>query len=175
MPVGRVVEVDIHSQDVVHSWWVPQLQGKFDAIPGRVNHTWFQAERTGTFLGQCGEFCGVYHAAMKAQVVSQTKSQYDAYVASLADELKLGKQQWTGVCAQCHGLQGEGGYGPPISTSSILVNDRALRELLENGQPGSKSIAVYMPPVGRGWSDSEFRSLEAYLKKNIYKGASSGG
>jgi cytochrome c oxidase subunit II len=175
VPVDRVVQVNIHAQDVVHSWWVPQLQGKFDAIPGKVNKTWFQAERTGTFLGQCGEFCGVYHAKMKAQVVSQTDGDYKAFLATLRDPLVLGKQQWTGVCAQCHGMQGEGGYGPPISTSSILVNDRALRELLEKGQAGRNNISVYMPPVGRGWSDFEFKSLEAYLKKSIYKGPSSGG
>src|SRR5919109_485546 len=59
VPVHRVVRVDIHSQDVDHSWWIPELQGKFDAIPGHRTHTWFKADREGTYRGRCGEFCGV--------------------------------------------------------------------------------------------------------------------
>ena len=72
-PVNRTVQVDITSQDVDHSWWIPELGGKFDAIPGHVTHTWFKADRVGTYRGQCGEFCGVYHAAMKAVVDVQSQ------------------------------------------------------------------------------------------------------
>ena len=64
-PVNRAVQVDIHSQDVDHSWWIPALGGKFDAIPGNPTKTWFKADQVGTYRGQCGEFCGVYHAAMQ--------------------------------------------------------------------------------------------------------------
>ena len=65
--------MDITSQDVDHSWWIPELGGKFDAIPGHVTHTWFKADRAGTYRGQCGEFCGVFHAAMKAVVKVQSQ------------------------------------------------------------------------------------------------------
>ena len=58
-PLNRTVRVDITSQDVDHSWWIPELGGKFDAIPGHMTHTWFKADRAGTYRGQCGEFCGV--------------------------------------------------------------------------------------------------------------------
>jgi cytochrome c oxidase subunit 2 len=55
VPVGRVVDLKVVAPDVIHSWWIPALGGKIQAIPGRVNHTWFMAERTGTFDGQCAE------------------------------------------------------------------------------------------------------------------------
>src|SRR4051795_3645699 len=61
-PVGRTVRVLINSADVDHSWWVPSLGGKFDAIPRHPTDTWFKAQRIGTYRGTCGEFCGVLHA-----------------------------------------------------------------------------------------------------------------
>ena len=67
-PVGVTVDLDIVSVDVAHSWWIPKLGGKFDAIPGYVNHTWFRLERAGIYRGQCAELCGRNHADMLAQV-----------------------------------------------------------------------------------------------------------
>src|SRR5438067_2483502 len=63
VPAHRDIKLVINSEDVDHSWWIPALQGKFDAIPGKTNHLWFRADRTGTFEGQCGEFCGYEHPA----------------------------------------------------------------------------------------------------------------
>jgi cytochrome c oxidase subunit 2 len=174
VPVNRVVRVSIHSQDVDHSWWVPAFGGKFDAIPHESTETWFQAERTGTYRGQCGEFCGAYHAEMKARVIVQREDQYDSWVQSQARQ-ELGRSEWTGVCAQCHGLTGQGGYGPAIANSSLLIQPESLRQLLRQGQNTSGDIAEYMPPVGRGWSERQFRALEEYLDREIYQGASSGG
>jgi len=68
VPEHRNVKLIINSGDVDHSWWIPALQGKFDAIPGKTNHLWFTADRTGTFEGQCGEFCGYEHPHMVATV-----------------------------------------------------------------------------------------------------------
>ena len=121
MPAHRVVSLDIHSQDVAHSWWIPELGGKFDAIPGHVNHTWFNADRMGTYRGQCGEFCGVYHARMAATVVAGSRSDYEAFVSSAQKPLVLGAAEWRGVCATCHGFTGKGGYGPNIQANSTLV------------------------------------------------------
>ena len=175
VPVHRVVRVDIHSQDVDHSWWIPALQGKFDAIPGAPSHTWFQADRIGTYPGQCGEFCGVYHAAMAARVVAGTKANYQAYLSSVQNPMTLGGQEWRGVCAACHGLSGKGGYGPNIQANSILVSPQGLRRLLVNGQNQLKPVSSYMPPVGRGWTHAQFRALMTYVKAHVYKAASSGG
>ena len=174
VPAHRVVKVDIYSNDVVHSWWIPALGGKFDAIPGRHNQTWFQADRLGVYRGRCGEFCGVFHAQMKAHVVAETPAAYQSWVSTKAT-VDLGHNQWVGVCAKCHGLQGEGGYGPNIVNNSLLVSPAGLRTLLVNGQNRIKPISSYMPPVAIGWTDKQFAALDIYLKRNIYKGSTSGG
>jgi cytochrome c oxidase subunit 2 len=173
-PVNRVVRVDIDSHDVDHSWWIPQLGGKFDAIPGQDTHTWFEADRIGTYKGRCGEFCGVLHAEMAAEVIVQSQSDYDSWLSS-QDELALGRAEWEGACAKCHGLTGRGGYGPAIFNSSILVSPQSLRQLLVNGRNQTDPVQNYMPPVGRGWNEKQFAALEAYLKQSIYKGQASGG
>jgi cytochrome c oxidase subunit 2 len=173
-PLDRVVRVDIYSHDVDHSWWIPQLGGKFDAIPGRETHTWFQANQVGTYKGRCGEFCGVFHAEMAARVVIDGPSDYESWLAS-QDEQVLGRSQWEGACAKCHGLTGRGGYGPAIDNSSILVSPVSLREILVNGRNQTPPIQNYMPPVGRGWNQKQFAALEAYVKANIYKGEANGG
>jgi cytochrome c oxidase subunit 2 len=166
-PVNRTVRIDITSHDVDHSWWVPELGGKFDAIPGQRTHTWFKADRVGTYRGQCGEFCGVFHAEMAARVVVESKDAYDTWVQHVGPT-NLGRNEWNGVCAKCHGPQGEGGYGPRISNNSILIQTQSLEQLLVSGKNK-------MPPVARGWNANQFRALELYLDGVIYKGPRSGG
>jgi cytochrome c oxidase subunit 2 len=82
VPVGKVVRVLVTGADVIHSWTVPAFGVKIDAIPGRVNQTWFKAERTGTFYGQCSELCGVDHAFMPIEVHVVTQPEFDAWVLS---------------------------------------------------------------------------------------------
>jgi cytochrome c553 len=173
-PVNRTVQVEIHSQDVDHSWWIPELGGKFDAIPGQRTHTWFKADQVGTYVGKCGEFCGVFHAEMEAEVKVTPKAEYDRWVAQGA-AAALGRSEWEGVCAKCHGLQGQGGYGPEIRSNQLLVQQAGLKTLLLNGQNTLGSVASTMPPVARGWNDRQFQALFTYLKDNVYKGAPSGG
>jgi cytochrome c oxidase subunit II len=173
-PVNRTVRVDIVSHDVDHSWWIPELGGKFDAIPGQHTHTWFKPDKVGTYVGKCGEFCGVFHAEMEAKVLVTTKADYDSFIQQGA-AAALGRNEWEGACAKCHGLQGQGGYGPQIANNQLLVQTAGLRRLLLNGQNTSKPIGNYMPPVARGWTDRQFQALFAYLKDNVYKGSSSGG
>jgi cytochrome c oxidase subunit 2 len=79
-PVGVTVKLDIVSVDVAHSWWIPKLGGKLDAIPGYVNHTWFRLERPGVYRGQCAELCGRNHANMLAQVRGVPPAQYAAWL-----------------------------------------------------------------------------------------------
>ena len=174
VPVNRTVRVDIVSHDVDHSWWIPQLGGKFDAITGQRTHTWFKAERTGSFRGRCGEFCGVLHAEMQAIVVAEPKGAYESWVNGTAAQ-NLGRNEWEGVCAKCHGPQGEGGYGPSIATNSLLTQTQGLRTLLLNGQNRIDPVASYMPPVARGWTGRQFSALEAYMKDNISKAPANGG
>jgi cytochrome c oxidase subunit 2 len=80
VPVDTTIVLDLFSIDVNHSWWIPKLGGKSDAIPGYANHTWFKATRTGVFTGQCAELCGVHHAEMVATVRVVPADAYEAWV-----------------------------------------------------------------------------------------------
>ncbi len=83
-PVGKVVRVLVTAEDVIHSYSVPAFGVKIDAIPGRLNQTWFKADRTGTFYGQCSQLCGINHAYMPIEVHVVTQPEFDAWVASKA-------------------------------------------------------------------------------------------
>jgi cytochrome c oxidase subunit 2 len=80
VPKDITVTLDITSNDVAHSWWIPKLGGKFDAIRGLTNQTWFKATKTGSFTGQCAEFCGANHAFMTARVIVVEPDQYLQWV-----------------------------------------------------------------------------------------------
>jgi cytochrome c oxidase subunit 2 len=167
VPVGKVVYLTIVSPDVNHSWWVPQLGGKTDAIPGRTNHTWFKADRAGTYIGQCAEFCGTFHEAMRARVIATSAPEYESYVSSQAQK-ELGRSEFQGVCATCHGMQGEGAYGPNLSTNPLLIQPSGLASIVRNG-------FGTMPPVGENWNDAQIKALVQYAKSKIYKGAAASG
>jgi cytochrome c oxidase subunit 2 len=81
VPEHTTVVLDIQSTDVIHSWWVPSLGGKTDAVPGYTTYTWFKALHTGNFRGQCAQLCGTNHAAMDAYVNVVTPAQYTAWAA----------------------------------------------------------------------------------------------
>jgi cytochrome c oxidase subunit 2 len=173
-PVSAVVDLKVVSPDVIHSWWIPALGGKIQAIPGRVNHTWFQATEAGSFDGQCAQLCGAFHASMLGTVQAGSRRAYLRYLATWQDT--IGKQIWNGVCATCHGNLGQGGYGPAIANNTLLIQPTALSLIVHNGFTGAQGA---MPPVGDTWTKAEFDGLAAYVKKNIYKtapaGATSGG
>jgi cytochrome c oxidase subunit II len=175
VPAGQVVDLKIVSPDVIHSWWIPALGGKVQAIPGRTNHTWFRADAPGSYEGQCAELCGVFHAAMTATVVAESASLYRTYVSKTAPAT-IGRQEWGGVCATCHGNLGQGGYGPAIAGDTLLTQPSALEGILRTGVTGSQGD---MPPVGDTWTKAQIQALAAYVKKHIYKpapaGATSGG
>jgi cytochrome c oxidase subunit 2 len=84
IPVGKTIALQIRSVDVNHSFWVPKLAGKTDAIPGRANHMWLKGTETGTFSGQCAEFCGTGHATMRFTVVVQEQADFDAWLQEQA-------------------------------------------------------------------------------------------
>src|SRR4051794_30752199 len=107
-PADEVVNEDITAPvyDVIHSWWVPDFGGKYDAIPGKVNKTWFQAP-VGVYKARCYELCGIQHTAMLAAVHVVPRAQYDAFVtkrASAEGQVDLGREEWEGACKKCHRL-----------------------------------------------------------------------
>jgi cytochrome c oxidase subunit II len=81
VPVNKVVEVETAAADVIHSWSVPAFGVKMDAVPGRINHTWFKATKLGTYYGQCSQLCGANHAFMPIEVKVVTQAEYDAWLA----------------------------------------------------------------------------------------------
>ena len=83
VPAGRAIELVITSKDVQHEWWVPSLGPKIDAIPGRINHTWFEASKPGTWKGQCSYFCGIGHAGMLITVQAVSAQRWKIYYAGL--------------------------------------------------------------------------------------------
>jgi cytochrome c oxidase subunit II len=166
VPVQRPVKLVITAPafDVIHSWWVPALAGKMDAIPGKVNHTWFEADHPRIYQGQCAEFCGVQHALMLTHVRAVPSAEYESWVArQLHVSSNIGRMTFEGACAPCHGMQGEGLIGPALQGNATLADRQQLANLLEHGKGK-------MPPVGEGWSQSELASLVAYVRKEFASG-----
>jgi cytochrome c oxidase subunit 2 len=160
-PADNVVNEDITAPDwdVIHSWWVPDFGGKYDAIPGRVNKTWFKAP-AGTYVARCYELCGIQHAAMKATVHVVPRSQYEAFIArraSPAGTRDLGREEWTGVCQSCHRLDHKY-IGPALGGNPLLGDRKGIETLLRNGQG-------QMPPVGKDWTGHQIDALVSYTKQ----------
>jgi cytochrome c oxidase subunit II len=175
VPVGRVVNLTITTapEEVQHSWWIPKLGGKRDAIPGRINHLQFRADKPGTYVGQCAEFCGIQHAAMLAKVIAMPAADYDQWLSqqgasqSAKNGGNLGEQEWHGACSKCHGPEGQGYIGPAIKGNPLLSDPQGLGNLIRNGQGE-------MPPVGVDWSDKQVNALVAYTSKNLGSGGGTG-
>lgn len=118
IPVGQRVAVSVRSNDVIHSFWVPNLAGKIDLIPGRTNHIVLQADQPGVFRGQCAEFCGAQHARMAFLVVAEPAEAYRAWVArrQRAPEpaagdgaVQRGRDLFrANGCIECHSVRGVG-------------------------------------------------------------------
>ena len=166
-PEGRTVELRVTAPDwdVIHSWWIPALGGKIDAIPGTVNTTWFEAQRSGLFPGQCAELCGIYHAKMTASVEVLPADEFDAWLEERGAQQEagtspLGEELWEASCAKCHGLDGSGGYGPRVAGSQLIEDPEAVERLVREGRRR-------MPPVGRDWSDEQIEALSDYLEQNL--------
>ena len=81
VPTDTTVTLDIVAQDVAHSWWIPELGGKFDALPGYTNHTWFKIAKAGVYRGQCAELCGRNHANMVARVRAVPPAEFERWIA----------------------------------------------------------------------------------------------
>jgi cytochrome c oxidase subunit 2 len=168
LPFDRKVQLTIRSADVAHSWWIPALGGKMDAIPGKTNHLTLRPTKLGTFPGQCAEFCGLLHAAMLANAEVMPADRYDAWVSARANaQLALGKETFVGVCAKCHGLAAQGGVGPNIAQNPLLGDKKGLSNIIRHG-------TGLMPAVGNDWSQAQLDATMAYLQQRFKQGASGG-
>lgn len=127
VPVGRPLALRLVSGDVIHSFWVPELSGKTDLVPGHVNTSWFEVERPGVFRGQCAEFCGTQHALMAFLVFAEPEPEFEAWLARQAQpaEAPEGEQERRGrevfqssTCLSCHNIRGVsevGVLGPDLT------------------------------------------------------------
>ena len=92
VPIKTTISLKITSSDVVHSWWIPKLGGKADAVPGHTNETWFKIPHEGTFTGACAELCGDNHADMRARVIAVSPERYERYIERLEADIKASQQ-----------------------------------------------------------------------------------
>ncbi len=126
IPVGRPVRLELSSQDVIHSFWIPQLGGKMDVIPGQTNAMWLQADRPGVYRGQCGEYCGAQHAHMAMYVVADSPQDYLTWIRGQLEDaatpssepVRQGAQAFLAHCAACHAVRGTpagGILGPDLT------------------------------------------------------------
>ena len=115
VPVGRTVLVKGESQDVIHSFWIPNFHGKRDLIPGYTQNGWFRADTAGTYFGQCAEYCGMQHAKMRLTVVAQPPDEFDRWYAAQLKEAekpatpsaRRGQEVFlTNGCVLCHQIRG---------------------------------------------------------------------
>ncbi len=174
VPANRLVELKITApeSDVIHSYWVPDLLAKFDAIPGRVIETSFRGE-PGTYRGQCAEFCGIQHAEMFAEIEAVPEAEFDAWLEQEAQaqetgDSDLGQQIFDGACAKCHGDEGQGLIGPGFSASTVS-NAASVAEIVRNGRGR-------MPEIGEEWDDRQMDALTDYLRERFgEEEAASGG
>ncbi|MEW6133872.1 MAG: cytochrome c oxidase subunit II [Pseudomonadota bacterium] len=182
VPVNKKVRVLLTAGDVIHSWWVPELAVKQDAIPGFIRDTWFKSETTGTFRGQCTELCGKDHAFMPIVVKVVTQEEYDTWLASrhkgaaaaAADNAKTfareelmakGEAVYNANCAACHQAGGEGvpGAFPAISGSAIATGPiDAHIGIVLNGRPGTAMAAF-----GGQLSEADIAAVVTYQRNGL--------
>ncbi len=113
IPVGTPIDLSITSRDVIHSFWIPALNGKRDAVPGR-DHDWsLEADEPGTYWGQCTEYCGLSHANMRMRVIALPQDQYDAWLENQMEpaeaatgDAAAGEELFSSTCTSCHQVRG---------------------------------------------------------------------
>lgn len=161
LPINKKIRFLFHSNDVIHSWWVPALAVKQDAIPGFINDSWAIIEEVGTYRGQCAELCGKDHGFMPIVVEAVTQADYETWlngkkaeaaaVASAAEQewsmedlIAQGETVYNANCAACHGATGAGipGVFPAMTNSPVVTGDIAGHtDIIVNGRTGTSMAA----------------------------------
>jgi cytochrome c oxidase subunit 2 len=180
VPVGKKVRVLVTAADVIHAWYVPALAVKQDAVPGFIRDTWFKAERTGIFRGQCAELCGKDHGFMPIVVEVVEPAQYTAWVNSqqkkaaatkvdpnktwTAEDLKAhGEKIYAQNCVACHQATGMGvpGAFPALSGSKLVAGPKEEQiKLVLNGKQGTAMNAF------KHLSDVDLAAVVTYTRNS---------
>lgn len=183
IPVGQPVKIVLTSKDVIHSFWVPQLQAKTDVVPGLTNTTWIEANKPGTYDGQCAEYCGTQHANMAFQVVAEPPAQFDQWATveagpALKPTAALAQKGAAlfpdSPCAGCHTIRGtaaHGTFGPDLThvgsrrtlaARTIPNTPDEMAKWISNAQkikPGTT-----MPNMRQSPQDPFVKAVVAYLQ-----------
>lgn len=179
IPTGRKVQLMLASDDVIHSFWIPQLAGKTDLVPGRTNTMVFQADEPGVYEGACAEYCGLQHANMRFLVIAQEPADYEAWVDEQSrpatGEGSEGRQIFLDTsCAGCHTIRGTdatGDLGPDlthlmdrrtIGANTLELTPDNLATFVADAQavkPGAE-----MPPMEDLYTEEELSALLEYLE-----------
>ena len=174
VPVGKKVRFLLNASDVIHSWWIPDLGFKKDAIPGFVNEIWARVDKPGTYRGQCTELCGVGHGFMPIVLIAMNEPDYLAWVAQQRDAaakakagadrvwtreelLAKGEEVYTKTCAACHLPTGEGipGVFKALKGSTVVKGPVAAHiDRVMNGKAGTA-----MPPFAAQLGDAEIAAV----------------
>ena len=177
VPTGQKVRFLITSADVIHSWWVPALAVKRDAIPGFINEAWTRIDEPGIYRGQCTELCGRDHAFMPIVVDARTPEDFAVWLdekkAAAAAEAELTSKEWTleelmergervytSTCVACHQANGEGlpPMFPGLKGSDMVLNDVAAHiDVVVNGVPGTAMAAF-----GKQLSEVDIAAVVTY-------------
>lgn len=169
IPAGRPVRLELTSADVIHSFWVPRLNGKRDMIPGLKTVFWIHADEPGVYRGQCGEYCGTQHANMAFEVIAHEPAEFEGWLATHSSpnlepdsdaESRGAKVFHSAGCAQCHAVRGThatSNAGPDLTHigsrrtigAALLPNTRGnLAGWIADPQgvkPGAKMPRTYLP------------------------------
>jgi cytochrome c oxidase subunit 2 len=144
IPADEPVNVDITSRDVIHSFWIPSLNGKMDAVPSRHSPLTLEADEPGSYWGQCTEFCGLSHANMRMRVIALAPDDYDAWLdnqlteadgESLTGEAASGRDLFTSQCSSCHLVDGVNDEETVRAAADVLAE--------ENGEPVDESTLAF--------------------------------
>lgn len=176
VPINRKVRFVVTSNDVIHSWWVPQLGIKRDAVPGYIYEAWARIQEPGIFRGQCAELCGVNHGFMPIVVEAVTPKAFDRWIArrataaplvatpgdwTLANVMQRGAALYDQHCAACHKFDGSGmpPTFPALRDSSIATSTDVNRhiDLVMNGVPDT-AMQAYAPQL----DDEELAAIITY-------------
>lgn len=181
VPVDKKIRIVLTANDVIHAFAVPSFGIKQDAIPGFVRDTWFRAEKTGDFYGQCQELCGKEHAYMPIHVKVLSAEDYKAWVAGemkklaakaddpskvweLADLAKRGEKVYAANCVICHQANGKGGgANKPLDGAAVVLDADKTKQVhvLLNGQGGPNGM-----PAWKQLSDTDIAAVITYTKNN---------
>jgi len=182
VPAGQPVAISLESVDVIHSFWVPRLAGKTDAIPGRTNSMWLEATQPGDYSGQCAQFCGTSHALMRFRVIADSSSDWNTWVQKMqhpniqpqsADAQAGFKVFSTAGCSACHTIDGtsfKGTLGPNLT--NLGMHESIAAATLDNNttnlarwlsDPPAVMPDVDMPNLHL--TQDQIRQVSAYLEE----------